>query len=197
MIKNVTVYCSSSQAIPDKYFAATRALASIFIEHNIGVVFGGGAVGLMGCMADEMIAGGGYVKGIMPHFMREVEWAHPKVQHFEFVEDMAQRKHRFLQGVDALITLPGGTGSYEELFEAISLKRLGKFFKPIIILNTDGFYDPIREQLRRCIEEKFMHPEHEHMWAFVDHPHEVIPAIRAARQWGADAIKIATLRQSK
>lgn len=197
MIKRVTVYCSSSEAIPNHYFEATRRLGELLVDRNIEVVFGGGAVGLMGCIADTVVANGGHIKGIMPNFMKAVEWAHPLVKDFEFVEDMAERKHRFLIDVDALITLPGGTGSYEELFEAISLKRLGKFFKPIIILNTKGFYEPIKMQLQKCIEERFLHPDHEKMWTFVDTPEEIIPAIENAPSWNEKAIEFATIREKE
>jgi len=195
MINRVTVYCSSSAAIPKKYFDATRALAKALVANNIEAVFGGGAVGLMGALADTMVAGGGKIKGIMPTFMKDVEWAHPLVTDFEFVPDMAERKHRFLIDTDALIALPGGTGTYEELFEAMSLKRLGKFHHPIVVLNTDGFYDPIKAQMQKCIDEKFMHPRHADIWTVVDEPDQVLPSIRETALWDADAIEFATLRE--
>lgn len=196
-MKRITVYCSSSQAIDDVYFTATERLANEFLLQDIEVIFGGGAVGLMGKLADCMVAGGGRIKGIMPSFMKEVEWAHQGVKDFEFVPDMHERKRRFLIDVDALVTLPGGSGSLEELFEAITLKRLGRFFQPIIILNTNGFYEPLRKQLSRCITERFMHPNHEKLWTFVNEPEEVLPAIAAADTWGPDAINYATLRKSR
>ncbi len=193
-IKRVTVYCSSSAAIPDKYFIATRILAQELLAHNVEAVFGGGAVGLMGALADVMVSGGGKIKGIMPTFMKDVEWAHPDVVDFEFVTDMSERKNRLLLDTDALVALPGGTGTYEELFEAMSLKRLGKFHHPIIVLNTDGFYDPLQAQLQKCIDEKFMHPRHADIWTIVQEPTEVLPAIRNAALWDENAISFATLR---
>ena len=99
------------------------------------VIVGGGAIGLMGHLADTVIENKGEIIGIMPHFMKAAEMEHKGVTQFHFVEDMHERKKRFLEGVDALITLPGGCGTFEEFFEAITLKRLGLFTKPIIIVN--------------------------------------------------------------
>jgi len=107
---------------------------------------------------------------------------------------MHQRKAKFLEGIDGLVALPGGTGTMEELLEAITLKRLGQFSKPIIILNTNGFYDPLEKMLLKCVNEKFMHEKHLEMWKFVDTPEEVISAIRNSTEWSKDAIDFATYR---
>jgi uncharacterized protein (TIGR00730 family) len=156
----------------------------------VSVVFGGGGAGLMGCLADEVLKAGGDIQGIMPEFMNDVEWAHKGVQNLIFTETMAQRKAKFLENIDGLIALPGGSGTLEELLEAITLKRLGKFLKPIIILSTRGYYDPLRAMLERCIESKFMHKEHEKMWAFVDEPEQVMEALHASPTWSEDAIHL-------
>lgn len=188
----ICVYCASSAKIDPVYFDATGRLAKLFVESNVEVVYGGGAVGLMGKLADTVIEHGGKIKGIMPQFMNEVEWAHKKVVDFEFTETMHERKSKFLEGIDALVTLPGGSGTFEELFEAITLKRLGQFFKPIIILNTNGYYNALKELLNRCISEQFMQERHADMWTFVDQPEEVLAAIYSAPLWGDDAITFAT-----
>jgi uncharacterized protein (TIGR00730 family) len=91
---------------------------------------------------------------------------------------MHQRKQAFLDRADGLITLAGGCGTFEELLEAITLKRLGIFMKPIVILNTEGYYDPLKEMLERSIQEKFMTAEHGKIWTFVNLPEEVIPALK-------------------
>jgi uncharacterized protein (TIGR00730 family) len=140
-------------------------LALAFVKANIEVVYGGGAIGLMGKLADTVLLNGGKIKGIMPRFINEVEWAHKNVIDFEFREMMHERKAKFLEGIDGLVTLPGGSGTLEELLEAITLKRLGQFTKPIVILNTKGFYDPLREMLERCVRENFMHEKHLAMWS--------------------------------
>jgi uncharacterized protein (TIGR00730 family) len=141
------------------------------------------------------LAGGGQIKGIMPKFMNEVEWAHKGIADLELTETMHERKAKFLEGIDGLVALPGGTGTLEELLEAITLKRLGQFAKPIVILNTNGYYEPLRQMLEKAIGENFMHPKHRLMWAFVDEPADVISAIRNAAVWGKEAIEFAVNRK--
>ncbi|GAB2575226.1 LOG family protein [Spirosoma areae] len=188
----ICVYCASSALVDAVYFDATERLAKAFVAAGVAVVYGGGGIGLMGKLADTIIDNGGKIKGIMPQFMNEVEWAHKGVTDFEFTTTMHERKTRFLADIDGLVTLPGGSGTLEELLEAITLKRLGQFTKPIIILNTNEFYDPLKQMLDRCITEKFMHEKHRQMWTFVDEPEEVITAIHNAEAWDEGAIKFAT-----
>ena len=191
----ICVYCASSATVDRSYFDATERLAREFLKENIGVVCGGGAAGLMGKLADTILAGGGKIKAIMPKFMNEVEWAHKGISDFEFTETMHERKAKFLEGIDGLVALPGGTGTLEELLEAITLKRLGQFTKPIVILNTNGYYDPLRQMLEKAVRENFMHPRHVEMWEFVDEPEGVIPAIRASVPWRKEAIDFAVNRR--
>jgi uncharacterized protein (TIGR00730 family) len=106
---------------------------------------------------------------------------------------MHERKAKFLENIDALIALPGGTGTLEELLEAITLKRLGQFTKPIIILNTNGYYDPLILMLERCVEEKFLRPIHAEMWTFVHQPEEVMSAINQSMEWDENAISFAAV----
>lgn len=190
-IKRVCVYCASSDKVDKVYFDATAALATELVRNNIQVVYGGGATGLMGKLADEAISRGGHVIGIMPNFMNDVEWAHKHVPEFHFVGDMAERKKKFLEMSDALVALPGGCGTLEELFEAITLKRLGLFTKPIIILNINGFYDHLVALLERCIDEKFMSEKHRDMWTILTDPHQIMIALENAPEWSEDAIKFA------
>lgn len=190
----ICVYCASSARIDQAYFDATEKLAIDFVKNNIHVVYGGGASGLMGKLADTIIEHGGNIKGIMPKFMNEVEWAHKKLVDLEFTDTMHERKAKFLVDIDGLVTLPGGTGTLEELLEALTLKRLGLFTKPIVILNTNGYYDPLKLMLERCVEENFMVTRHLEMWTFVDHPDQVIPALHSAPSWDKDAINFAALR---
>ncbi|MBN1997214.1 TIGR00730 family Rossman fold protein [candidate division KSB1 bacterium] len=193
-MKKICVYCSSSAKINKIYFDATEKLAEIFVENNIEVVFGGGAVGLMGKLADTVLKNSGKIKGIMPKFMDEAEWSHKGVTDFDFTETMHERKAKLLEDVDGLVALPGGSGTLEELFEAISLKRLGLFTKPIIILNTNNYYAPLKTMLKKCIIEHFMIEKHLKMWSFVNEPEEVLVAIRNAPDWKTDAIRFAINR---
>ena len=184
----ICVYCASSAKIDEIYFEATERLAKILVNSKVQVIYGGGGHGLMGKLADTVLAQGGQIKGIMPQFMNEVEWAHKSVTDFEFTKTMHERKAKFLENIDALIALPGGTGTLEELLEAITLKRLGQFTKPIIILNTNGYYDPLIQMLERCVEEKFLRPIHAEMWTFVHQPEEVMSAINQSMEWDENAI---------
>jgi hypothetical protein len=189
----ICVYCASSAKIDEIYFEATERLAKILVNSGVQVIYGGGGHGLMGKLADTVLAHGGQIKGIMPQFMNEVEWAHKSVTDFEFTKTMHERKAKFLENIDALIALPGGTGTLEELLEAITLKRLGQFTKPIIILNTNGYYDPLILMLKRCVEEKFLRPIHAEMWTFVHQPEEVMSAINQSMEWDENAISFAAV----
>lgn len=192
-IKRVCIYCASSKQINEVYFRATRELALDLVRHGISIVYGGGATGLMGELATTALNAGGHVVGIMPQFMRAVEWAHQGVQDFHIVGDMHERKKKFLENTDALIALPGGCGTLEELLEAITLKKLGLYTKPIIILNIAGYYDPLMEMLTRMVEQRFMSERHLQMWSVVTEPHEVIAAIAQAPDWDENAIDFAAI----
>ncbi len=187
----ICVYCASSTKIDKSFFDATEKLAMEFAAANIDVVYGGGATGLMGKLADVILENGGKIKGIIPKFMNEVEWAHKSVSDMEFTETMHERKAKFLEDIDGLVALAGGTGTLEELFEAITLKRLGKFTKPIVILNTKNYYDPLKVMLERCVSENFMDERHLDMWKFVEKPEEVLDALTNFPIWDENAIHFA------
>jgi uncharacterized protein (TIGR00730 family) len=107
------------------------------------------------------------------------------------VETMHKRKELMVQGSAGILALPGGTGTLEELFEVMSLKKLGQYPHPIVVLNTNGYYDGLLQQTRKMVEERFMRPVHNEMWTIVDHPEEVVPAIENAKPWDEDAIRFA------
>jgi len=187
----VCVYCASSTKINTAFFKATEILAKDLVKEQAQIVYGGGGVGLMGQLADTVLAEGGNIRGIMPQFMNEVEWGHKGVTDFVYTETMHERKAKLIDGVDAVIALAGGTGTLEELLEAITMKKLGLFTKPIIILNTNGYYDPLKEMLKRCAEEHFMRMQHLEMWSFVENPEDVIPTIKNTKEWSSTAIQFA------
>lgn len=189
----ICVYCASSNYAREPFFNDARRLGYILAAHNIELVYGGGGNGLMGAIADAVLEKGGRVTGIIPRFMVEVEWAHKGIQNLEIVNTMAERKEKLMQNVDALVALPGGSGTFEELMEAITLKRLGIFTQPIIIVNTEDYYRPLKELMAKSIEERFMRKEHAAMYNFVDSPEEVIPAIAGAAHWDSDKINIAAV----
>ena len=191
----ICVYCASSQECDPHYHAVAFELGSLLAELVCTVVYGGGSAGSMGAVANGALSAGGEVVGILPKFMADLEWGHPGLTRLELVEDMRERKHRLLTGSDAVVALPGGCGTLEELFEAITLKRLGLYFNPIILLNTRGFYAPLQTFMRSVIDARFMNSEHLDMWSLVDEPEQVLPAIRATPRWREDAREIAVVRQ--
>ena len=188
MIRTVTLFCASSRKSNEKYFQTANELADLLIDNDIGAIYGGGAVGLMGCIADKYLERGGRIRGVIPDFMVKVEWAHPGIEDLLIVKDMHERKRMLIENTDAVIALPGGTGTLEELMEVLALKRLGKFLKPVILLNTDGFYNELVAFFKTMVQEHFLRHEHLQAYKLVNHPDEVIPAILSSPKWNEDAI---------
>jgi len=190
----ICVYAASSQQTDAVYRDAAFALGGHLATAGCSVVYGGGSAGSMGAIANGALACGGEVIGILPRFMADLEWGHPGLTKLELVEDMRERKHKLLTDSDAVVALPGGCGTLEELFEAITLKRLGLYFNPIVLLNTKGFYTPLQVFMQQVIGERFMNAEHAAMWSLVDAPEEVLPRIRATPKWREDAREYAVVR---
>ena len=192
-LRRVCVYCASSDLCDAEFKQAAYRLGQVLAEHGTRIVYGGGGRGLMGQLASGALARGGHVTGIMPRFMQELEWGHPGLTELEIVEDMRERKHRMLTGSDAAIALPGGCGTLEELLEAITLKRLGIYLQPIVMLNTRGFFDPLLQLLASAVRQRFMDERHLQMWHVAQAPEDVLQAISASASWSAAARLYATL----
>src|ERR1700758_1345621 len=175
--RSVCVYCASSRLAHPDYRAAARRLGEVLAGAGIGIIYGGGAVGSMGALADGALAAGGRVTGILPRFMAELEWGHKGLSELQLVEDLRTRKHLMLTRSQAAIALPGGCGTLEELLEAITLKRLGLYLNPIVMVNTRVFSAPLLKLLTHSIEERFMAPRHLMMWQVVATPEEVPAAL--------------------
>lgn len=190
----VCVYAASSGHCDPAYYADARKLGRLLAEDGCTLVYGGGSSGSMGAVADGALEAGGEVIGIMPRFMADLEWGHPGLTKLDLVEDMRERKHKLLTGSDAVIALPGGCGTLEELFEAITLKRLGLYSNPILLLNTLGFYAPLADFMGKVIGERFMNPEHAAMWSLVRSPEEALPTIRSTPRWHENARELAMVR---
>jgi uncharacterized protein (TIGR00730 family) len=189
----VCVYCASSRTSHPEYREAAFKLGTILAERGLSIVYGGGAVGSMGALADGALSKGGRVIGILPRFMADLEWGHRGLTELELVEDMRVRKHAMLTRSQAAIALPGGSGTLEELLEAITLKRLGLYLNPIVLVNTRGFFDPLLHLFGRAIEERFMDERHARMWEVVAQPEEVPEALERAPAWAEDARRFAAL----
>lgn len=173
----VCVFCASSTRVSAEYTHAAQTLANILVNNGFGIRYGGGSVGLMGAIADTVLSRGGQITGIIPEFMVEREWQHPLVTNMMVVETMAERKKLLIEGVAAIVTLPGSTGTLEELIEVISLKKLGQIDTPIIIINTNGFFNPLLEMLRRMVDEQFMPASDLTLYTVIDHPKQIIDAM--------------------
>ncbi|MBW2314936.1 MAG: TIGR00730 family Rossman fold protein [Deltaproteobacteria bacterium] len=187
----VTVYCASSRISHPEYREVAGRLGELLAEAGITIVCGGGAVGSMGALADGALEHGGRVEGVLPRFMHDLEWGHPRLSDLHIVSDLHERKRLMIDRSDAVVALPGGCGTFEELFEAITWKRLGLWSKPIILVNTRGFYDPAVALLERAVEEHFMDDRHRDMWQVVEGPEDVLGAIRSAPAWSDDAREFA------
>lgn len=192
-MKTICVYCASSTQVKQSYFDATARLAKLFADKNLSVVYGGGSMGLMGQLADSTLAAGGKITGIIPRFMCEVEWNHTKLTELILVETMHERKEKMAMMADAVVALPGGCGTLEELLEVITWKRLGIFTKPIVIVNLEGYFDALITMLNRAIDEHFMRDEHREMWKVVENPEEVLSAIHNSVSWDENARNFAAL----
>jgi uncharacterized protein (TIGR00730 family) len=129
--------------------------------------------------------------GVLPRFMVELEWGHRGLSELVLVDDMRQRKHLMLEHSQGVVALPGGCGTLDELFDTMTLKRLGLYVHPIVIVNTRGFFDPLLELLARAVSERFMDERHNAMWQVVREPEEVPAAIAAAPPWTSAAQQFA------
>ena len=190
----VCVYAASSAQVHPEHQQAAYALGQQLALNGHSLVYGGGSQGLMGAVADGALTHGGEVIGILPKFMADLEWGHPGLTELCLVEDMRERKHLLLTGSDAVVALPGGCGTLEELFEAITLKRLGIYFNPIVLLNSRNYYQPLQTFMQQVIDEKFMAVEHGAMWSLVDNVDEVLPEILRTPAWREDARDYAVVR---
>ena len=146
-IHSVCVYSASSTKINPVYFKAAEELGSLLAEHHIRLINGAGSIGLMCAVADAVLKNGGEVTGVIPRFMVEQNWHHTGLTELIEVESMHERKQKMANLSDGIVALPGGCGTLEELLEIITWKQLGLYLNPIVILNVNGFFDPLLEML--------------------------------------------------
>lgn len=192
-ITNVCVYCASSTQCDPVFFEVAEQLGRELVNGGMHVVYGGGGVGLMGALADSALAAGGKVVGVLPSFMLDLEWGHKSLTELRVVGGMHERKRMMIEESDAFIALPGGCGTFEELFEAITWKRLGLHTKPILLVNVNGFFDPCVELLERSISECFMDQRHRNMWSVVVSVEDIVQALYNAPPWDESARRFAAI----
>ncbi|MFC6993993.1 LOG family protein [Streptococcus loxodontisalivarius] len=152
----VTVYLGASLGKDDSFKEATLELGQWLVDSGYDLVYGGSKVGLMGILADTVLAGGRQVFGYIPTFLRDREIAHAGLTDLTVVETMSERKQLMIEKGDILLALPGGPGTLEEISEAISLARVGQHDKPCILLNINGYYNPLKAQFEAMVASGFL-----------------------------------------
>ncbi len=192
-IHSVCVYSASSTKIASVYFEAAEKLGSLLAKQHIRLINGAGSIGLMRSVADAVLENGGEVTGVIPHFMVEQGWHHTGLTELIEVTSMHERKQKMANLSDGIIALPGGCGTLEELLEIITWKQLGLYLNPIIILNVNGFFDPLLEMLERAIEENFMRRQHGDIWKVARTPEEAVELLQTTPVWDASIRKFAAI----
>lgn len=193
--KRIGVMCGSSEACDSRFHDLATSIGEALGELGHDIVYGGGAKGLMRRVADGALSKGARVDGYMPEFMVQVEWQHNKLTHLHKTKDMAERKELMRVNTDATLFLPGGCGTMEEFFEWLSCKRLGMYTGPLVIINFEGYYDPLIELLGNMQREKFHAPAHENMWSVANGLEDLAQVLEDAPAWSSDAIKNAAVKK--
>jgi len=189
----VCVFASSSSRINSEYADAASGLGILLSRAGIEVVYGGGGIGLMGKLADTIIENNGTITGVIPSFMKDQGWDHSDVNEMIITSDMGERKKQMFAMADAIVALPGGVGTLEELTEAITLKQLGLFRGPVIILNTLNFYKSLIDFFEHMVSEYFLRYEHKSIWEIANTPEEVMTLLAKKDPWLCDPIRIAKI----
>ncbi|WP_071147924.1 LOG family protein [Bacteroides ihuae] len=192
-ITSVCVYSASSTKIDSVYFQVAEQLGCLLAEKQIRLINGAGNLGLMRSVADATLLAGGRVTGVIPEFMVEQGWHHTGLTELITVESMHERKQLMADLSDAVIALPGGCGTLEELLEIITWKQLGLYLNPIVILNINGFYDPLLAMLDKAIEENFMRSQHGAIWSVATTPEKALNLIFDMPIWDASIRKLASI----
>jgi uncharacterized protein (TIGR00730 family) len=189
----ICIFASSSSRIRTEYADAATALGELLAGAGMNVVYGGGGIGLMGKLADAVLENGGTITGVIPSFMKDEGWDHSDVKEMILTPDMGERKKTMFEMADAIVALPGGVGTLEELTEAMTLKQLGLYKGPIIILNTLNFYSSLIDFLDHMVEGNFLRYEHKGMWEIASTPEEVMICLENGEEWHHDARSIAKI----
>lgn len=192
-IKQVCVYSASSTQIPQVYFDTAQELGRLLAERGINLINGAGCIGLMAATSNAALAAGGTVTGVIPHFMVEQGWHHTGLTELVETQTMHERKRKMADLSDGVIALPGGCGTLEELLEIITWKQLGLYLKPIVILNTNGYFNPLLKQLEQAVDEHFMREQHAAIWQVANTPAEAIQLALTTPLWDPSVRKFAAL----
>lgn len=168
-MNKIAIFCGASAGFSAVYAKAATEAGQFFTKNQVSIIFGGGKVGLMGVIADTMLQEGGEVIGVIPDFLRHEEVEHDRVEQMHVSGSMSERKVMISKMVDAYIALPGGFGTLDEIFEALTLGQLGIEQKPVGLLNTNGFFNPLLAQLDLMVKEGFLRTENRNMLSVSEH----------------------------
>lgn len=192
-MQSVCVYCASSTQIDEKYFRAAEELGTLIAQRGLRLITGAGRLGLMNTVQDAALAAGGEAIGVIPTFMVKEGWHHTGLTQLIETGSMHERKQTMANLSDGVIALPGGCGTMEELLEIITWKQLGLYLNPIVILNIDGFYDSLLEQLKRALDDNFMRTIHADIWKVATTPAEAVELLMTTPVWDKSIRKFAAI----
>jgi len=192
-IKRICIYCSSSTKIDDCYFRDARKLGQLMAAKGIAVINGAGKMGLMQASTDGCLEAEGEAIGIIPSFMIKEGWCHQGMTQIIETPDMHIRQQKMAEMSDAAIILPGGCGTLAELMELITWKQLGLYLKPIVILNTNGYYNPLIQTLQQAVEQNFMRQQHSAIWQVASTPEEALKLVLETPLWDTSIRRFAAI----
>lgn len=192
-IKSIAVYCASSNKVRASFMDAAERLGASLASHGMRLIYGDGGIGLMAAVARGALQAGGEVIGVIPQFMVDQGWNNPHSTQTIVTQTMHERKAKICEISDAMVALPGGIGTFEELLECLTWKQLGLHHNPVVILNTDGYYDTLLACIDLMVEEQMMRPIHKEMFVIVSDPEDVIPAIMNAKEWDPNTRRLAAI----
>lgn len=167
-MKSITVYCSASERLKPDFYELGQQFGREVAQRGLGLVYGGSNLGLMKRLANGALAAGGTVRGVMPQFLAQKEIAHHGLSELRLVEDMHERKMLMAQWGDAFVALPGGFGTLEELMEMLTWKQINQHDKPIVLLNLDGFWNPLLDFFDGLITQRLVSPEDRNLYYVSD-----------------------------
>jgi len=176
-MKKICVYCGSSDKLHPDYLAAAYQMGSLLADHNLEIVYGAGSTGSMGALADGALQAGGKVIGVIPGYFNTTALAHQNLTKLEVVDSIHERKARMIELADAFIALPGGFGTFEELFEALTWAQIGLHRKPIGLLNTRRYFDPLLGMVKHAHAEGFIYDEHQALFTCEEKPTNLLKAM--------------------
>lgn len=180
-MKSICVYCGSADGLHPDYYAAARAMGAAIARRGLELWYGAGSTGLMGAVADAALGSGGQVVGVIPEIFNTPKLAHMGLTRLEVVESMHVRKRRLADVADAFVALPGGFGTFEEFFEILTWLQIGLHAKPVGLLNSRGYYQPLLQMVEHARQEGFIYKEHRSLFACLEDPEALLDALATYR----------------